>query len=67
MSIKKLISKFHRFLLKYGQFIQNIINFILLIPVYFIGVLVAKLIFKKKTSNVGWLNCEKEINEYRMF
>ena len=79
--IKKIIVSLYNLIKKFGFFMQKIINFILLLPVYFLGVggvaIFSKLVNKhylplRKTKyDSYWLKRDKRLdkkgNEYRMF
>ena len=63
-----------KILKKFSKFMQNIVNFILLLPVYFIGVGIVSIVskcFNKKylDNNKKWIKRDKKIenNDYRMF
>ena len=79
--IKKIVLFPYNLIKKFGFFMQNLVNFILLFFVYFIGVgfvagisrLVNKhyLVLRKTKNKSYWLKRDKRLdkkeNEYRMF
>ncbi len=78
---KKLFFFPHQLIKQFGFFMQSVVNFIILIPVYFIGIgimsLVSKIMKKsylnlsKKKKKSYWLKRDKRLDakgtEYRMF
>ncbi|MBL7116651.1 MAG: hypothetical protein ISS25_02380 [Nanoarchaeota archaeon] len=81
MDVKKIFSLFKNFLMKFSEFITSIINFIILVPVFFIGVgltsLFSKIVGKHflnlriKEKESYWLDknltTQKLEKYYRMF
>jgi len=81
MGVKKIFSLFKNFLMKFSEFITSIINFIILVPVFFIGIgltsLFSKIVRKHflnlriKEKESYWLDknltTQKLEKYYRMF